>query len=93
MRQLVRLAGDAQGRGEAKKRVARYVGLARRIGMRYQVSLPRDLRRLVCRACDAVLVPGATARHRVNAGRVTVTCLACGTVKRYPFRPARRTVA
>lgn len=70
----------------------RYVRLARRIAMRYQVPLPRELRRRYCRGCDRLLVPGRTARVRVAHGRVTVTCLRCATVKRYPYEPRRQAV-
>ncbi|MBI2077923.1 MAG: ribonuclease P [Euryarchaeota archaeon] len=91
MRELVSLAQTEQ-RGGDDASVKRYVQLARRIGMRYQVSLPPEIRRRICRSCDGVLVPGSTARHRVTDGRVNVTCLRCGAIKRYPFR-ARPKVA
>ncbi len=90
MRHLVALAEKAQRGQEAASEVKRYVSLARRIGMRYQVSLPRDMRRRICRGCESVLISGRTARHRVTNGRLTVTCLSCGAVKRYPFKPTRK---
>lgn len=92
MRHLIQLAEASLRQGEAGGEAKRYVSLARRIGMRYQVSLPRDLRRRVCRDCGGLLVPGKTARHRVTGGRVSVTCLACGAIKRYPFRPVPKKV-
>lgn len=90
IRRLITLAQAHVRKEGATPESKRYVALARRIGMRYQVSLPRDVRRLVCRECGALLVTGATARHRITNGRVTITCLACGAVKRYPFRPLRK---
>lgn len=84
IRKLVALAGDSQ-----EERRRRYVQLARRIAMRYQVSLPTDLRRRICRSCDELLVPGRTARVRVSQGRVAVTCLRCGSVRRFPYGVAR----
>jgi ribonuclease P protein subunit RPR2 len=89
MRRLVALAETAQRRADPPREVKRYVSLARRIGMRYQVSLPRDVRRRLCRGCETILIPGKTARHRVTSGRLAVTCLSCGTIKRYPFKPVR----
>jgi ribonuclease P protein subunit RPR2 len=89
IRHLVALAEKAQRADEAPAQTKRYVSLARRIGMRYQVSLPPELRRRVCRGCETVLIPGNTARHRLTSGRVTVTCLKCGAIKRYPFKPQR----
>lgn len=75
------------------ERSDRYVKLARRIAMRYQVSLPREWRRRVCRGCDGLLVPGRTSRVRVLHGRVSVTCLRCNTIKRYPAPHVRRVAA
>lgn len=69
----------------------RYVRLARRIAMRYQVSIPRELRRRICRSCEGILIPGRTARVRIGSGRVAITCLRCETVKRYPLAVKRRT--
>ncbi|HEX9815908.1 MAG TPA: ribonuclease P [Candidatus Thermoplasmatota archaeon] len=89
MRHLVALAEKAQRGKEATSEIKRYVSLARRIGMRYQVSLPQEMRRRICRGCESVLISGNTARHRVTSGRLTVTCLLCGAVKRYPFKPTR----
>lgn len=86
IRRLFRLAEEAQRSGQPS---TRYVRLARRIAMRYQVSLPREIRRRVCRGCDGLLTPGRSARHRVAQGRISVTCLACGTIKRYPLKPRR----
>lgn len=65
-------------------RSKRYVTLARRIGMRQRVRIPAHLRIRFCRRCSAYLVPGASARVRVQHGKVIVTCLACGHQKRYP---------
>jgi ribonuclease P protein subunit RPR2 len=80
-----RLFGLAEQAQRERQKPERYVELARRIAMRYQVSLPTEIRRRVCRACGCLLTPGATARHRVASGRVSVTCLRCGAIKRYPF--------
>lgn len=88
IQRLFHLAVDSQ-RSEEPASSARYVQLARRIAMRYQVSIPSGLRRQLCRSCGALLIDGKTARHRIIRGRLSVTCLRCGTVKRYPFKPAR----
>ncbi|MEN3006315.1 MAG: ribonuclease P [Candidatus Methanosuratincola petrocarbonis] len=64
----------------------RYVELALKISMRTRVRIPRELKRSVCRKCHAYLCPGITSRVRVRASRsphVSVTCLNCGTVRRY----------
>ncbi|MCX8173241.1 MAG: hypothetical protein N3F63_01335 [Thermoplasmata archaeon] len=63
----------------------RCIQLARKIGMRYNVRIPRDLKRLYCRQCHTLLLPGRTARVRVKKARVIITCQNCGNVARYPY--------
>lgn len=63
----------------------RYVELARRIGMRYNVRLPSEHKRRVCGECHAYLLPPKTARVRVGGSRIVTTCLACGAIMRFPY--------
>lgn len=67
----------------------RYVLLARRIGMRYNVRLPREYREAYCRACSAYWVEGRSVRTRLRSGRRTQTCLQCGKVRRVLIRHGR----
>ncbi len=67
-------------------RARRYVDLARRLGMRYNVRVPPEFKRRFCKDCRAYLVPSVNARVRLGRGRVVVTCLACGGIQRLPFR-------
>ncbi len=67
------------------ERSNRYVGLARRIGMRYRVRMPPDLKRRICRHCHSYLVQGATARTRLRGSHIATTCLACGKQMRRPY--------
>ncbi len=67
-------------------RARRYVDLARKIGMRYNVRVPPEFKRRFCKECLAYFVPGVNARVRVGRGRVVVTCLACGAIQRLPYR-------
>ncbi len=82
---LFRLAEKEALHGRAP-RARRYVDLARRIGMRYNVRVPPEFKRRFCKECLAYLVPGVNARVRVGRGRVVVTCLGCGAVQRRPYR-------
>lgn len=73
--------------GEGRPDLAqRYVGLARRIGMRYLVRLPREFRIRHCRRCSAYWVPGVNCRLRLRGGKVVATCRDCGAVRRWPYR-------
>lgn len=71
-------------------RADRYVELARLIGMRYNVPIPRDLKSFMCRRCGAYLLPGETSRVRTRGTRVATTCLRCGHVRRVPFTRERK---
>jgi ribonuclease P protein subunit RPR2 len=68
------------------ERSCRYASLARRIGMRHRVRLPRELRQKVCRDCNSYLVPGSTSRIRLQKRHVCITCLKCGRIMRYPYK-------
>lgn len=60
----------------------RYVRLARRIGMRYNVRLLPEFRELYCRGCSAFWVEGRTVRTRLRGGHRVRTCLRCGRARR-----------
>lgn len=67
------------------KRADRYVSLARKIGMRYNVRLPREFRLRICKQCDSYLMPSLTCRVRLQNRRISTTCLKCGRVMRRPL--------
>ncbi|MFQ5647779.1 MAG: ribonuclease P protein component 4 [Candidatus Aenigmatarchaeota archaeon] len=69
------------------ERSHRYVQLARRIAMRYNIRLPRELKRRVCKKCHRYLVPGANCKVRTCQKIVVVVCLECGAAARYPLKP------
>ncbi len=74
---LLKLATEcAKGRPE---RARKYVGLARKIGARFNVRLG-ERKRLFCRECLLPLVPGSTCIVRIaKGGRQVTTCVSCGT--------------
>ncbi len=77
---------------EDPKLAQRYVELARRIGMKTRVRIPRKYRRLVCRGCKQFIHPGCTLRVRVKSGgvkHIAFTCLRCGRIVRVPVEKRR----
>lgn len=68
-------------------RSRRYVELALRIAMRYNVRLPASLKRRFCKECHMYLAHGAGCRTRVSGGSRIVTCSHCGKISRYPLEP------
>lgn len=63
----------------------RYASLAQKIGMRYRVSLPSELKRKICKNCGSFLVPGGNCRVRLDNETIIITCTKCSSIKRYPF--------
>ena len=64
----------------------RYVDLARRISKRTKTRIPSQVKRYLCKDCGIALVPGHNARVRLHAHNtgIVITCLSCGSVRRYP---------
>ncbi|MEM2094141.1 MAG: hypothetical protein QXI32_02450, partial [Candidatus Bathyarchaeia archaeon] len=66
----------------------RYFFLARQLGMRYKVRIPRQFRFLICRHCKRLLSIGVDARVRIAQRRephVVITCMFCRGLKRIPL--------
>lgn len=66
-----------------------YISLARKIGMRYLVRFPRELKVRFCKSCGAYLVPGDNCRIRLKGRYMVITCLKCENIKRYPYSSTR----
>ena len=73
---------ERESRGGHSALADRYVTLARRIGMRYNVRLLGEYRELYCRTCSAYWVEGRTVRTRLRSGHRVRTCLRCGAERR-----------
>lgn len=56
---------------------------ARSIATKERMKIPMPHSRRFCRHCLHYLVPGI-ASVRINRGHVSVTCDACGYIRRYP---------
>jgi len=72
----------------------RYVELIIKYGHKARVKPPRYIRRGYCRRCKIPLIPGLTARVRIQSegrgSRVVVTCLLCGWKRRYMIKTSRK---
>lgn len=80
---------QAAAREDRDERSARYTQLARIIGMRYRVRIPRPLKVWLCKGCYALLIPGKTARVRLRGEYIATTCLRCGRIMRRPYKAPR----
>ncbi len=68
----------------------RYMELIIKISHKARVKPPKYIRRGYCRRCKIPLIPGLTARVRIQSegkgSRVVVTCLLCGWRRRYMIK-------
>lgn len=83
---IAELIGLAEG--ESRRGTAlpdRYVRLARKVGMRYNVRLLPEYRELYCRRCSTFWVEGRTVRTRLRRGNRVRTCLNCQRSRRVPI--------
>lgn len=69
------------------KRSRRYVSLALRMGERHKVRAGH--KRTYCPECMVFFVPPKNMRVRTGRGWISMTCLECGHISRYPIRAGR----
>jgi len=79
-------------REDAQELADRYVEIARRIGMKHNVSIPTEYRRDYCHSCYTYLRPGSNCTVRLNSKNSTVNyhCEGCGEVNRYGFQEGQK---
>jgi len=63
-------------------RAKRYVALALRMGKRHKVRSTH--KRTYCPECLSFFTPPKNLRVRTHRGRISMTCLECGHIIRYP---------
>jgi len=71
---------------EHPERSKRYIELARKIGLRYNVRLPRELKRKFCKNCNTLLKPGLTCSVRTERKMLTIRCNNCKKIYRYKVK-------
>lgn len=65
----------------------RYIELARKVGMKCNVRIPKEKKLYICKTCNLPLLPGFNCRIRIRSEggtKTVITCLKCGAIKRYP---------
>jgi len=67
-------------------RANRYVKLARKIGMRYNVRCPRKYKRRFCKHCFSYILPDINSRVRIRKGKIVIYCNNCNKYTRLPFK-------
>jgi len=64
----------------------RYVEIARKISMRYQIKIPSEYKHLFCKKCYSFLLPGITCRKRIKKGKIVIFCKKCNNYTRVPIK-------
>lgn len=80
--QLFGLA-ELEARKGNQVRAKRYVSMALRMGERHKVRAGH--KRTYCPVCMTFFVPPTNVRIRTGRGRISMMCLACGHILRYPL--------
>ncbi|OYT43287.1 MAG: hypothetical protein B6U88_01460 [Candidatus Aenigmarchaeota archaeon ex4484_56] len=91
---LFRLAEEMLRKGRYDK-VKRYIELSRKISMRINYTIPKELKRRFCKKCNMLLIPGISCTVRLNPKTKTVNikCFNCNNIKRYPYEQNRKRLA
>lgn len=63
----------------------RYVELSRKLSMRYNQPIPKDLKKNYCKHCHSYFRHGVNVRVRLNQGKVVKYCLNCKKFSRFPL--------
>lgn len=82
------LFSEAETAAKKKRKTLadRYVFLARKIGMRYNVRIPSEYRRQFCRKCKRFLYPELSCSRVEEKGYLKIKCLNCGKRMHYRIR-------
>lgn len=69
-------------------RSRRYVELARKIGLRYNVRLSKNDKKSICKKCNTVLIYGKTSLVRLESNKKTlnIICKNCSNIIRIPYK-------
>jgi len=70
------------------ERTRRYIELAKKLSSKYNVTIPRESKRRICKKCDTFLLPGFNLSIRAdrNTRAMVYTCLDCGYKKKYVYK-------
>ena len=85
IRRLFDLA-DVEAKAGNAELADRYMVLASKLSTRYNVRIPRGMKRRMCPDCQAYLMVAEAATYRVRRGRVIVHCQKCGATIRRPYK-------
>ena len=87
MERIVRLFKEAEKEFKTHpERSDSHARAAKRIALRYNVRLPRELKQKYCKKCEKYLKKGVNAKVRLSDDCITIICSSCGARQRYRFK-------
>jgi len=81
-----------EGEKAAKKNrfdlAKKYIILAKNIGMRCNVKIPKNLKLKFCKNCNYFLIPGKSAKLKIDSKKkfIKIKCLNCGKYRIYKYK-------
>jgi len=82
-RERIGILFDEARKTQDTKLCKRYMQLAKKIGMRYNVRLG-DKKKMFCKQCFYYF--GANAKRRLKNGKISITCPGCGHISRQSYK-------
>ncbi len=82
---LFELAKERAIRGD-EELARRYIDHMVNLSKKYNVRIPREMKRMYCKKCHTFLIPGKTSHIRLKKGKIVIKCLRCGAYKRYIYK-------
>ena len=64
----------------------RYIDLARKIAMKFKISLKSEYKRKFCKHYYTYLMPGVNSRVRTQNGKLVYSCFNCKKFSRFPLK-------
>ncbi len=64
----------------------RYIEIARKIAMKYQLRIPSFLKRKYCKHCYSYLLPGKNCTVRIHRSKIVIYCDICKKHIRIPLK-------
>ncbi len=63
----------------------KYVDRARKIAMKYKISIPSSLKKQFCKHCYCYLMPAENCTVRLTKQKIVYYCKSCKHYARYPY--------
>ncbi|NIA04318.1 MAG: ribonuclease P [Nitrospiraceae bacterium] len=67
-----------------------YIKKARKLSLKTKTKLDTEKKRLICKNCKQLLIPGYNCRVRLTNHHIVYYCFNCKHITRIPYKPKKR---